>query len=153
MLAWLLPAVVGMMLAVPVSQWTGSAAVGRWFRRMGVLRVPTELESPAIVTQAQATYPIYRDVAAAAPDLLAIAADRKNLERHLALVDRAPHDQGIDPVDPVQATANLKIERAGTRQDAVAVLTPQECARVQSVPELLLRISALPDRAEVADEE
>jgi membrane glycosyltransferase len=139
MLAWLLP----------LSQWTGSAAVGRWFRRIGILRVPTEAEPPAIVKKAQEIYPIYRDVAAAAPDLLTIASDRENLERHLALVDPAPHDD----IDLVRATANLKIERAGTRQEAVAVLTPQECARVQSMPELLLRIFALPDRAEVADEE
>jgi membrane glycosyltransferase len=149
MLAWLLPAVVGMVLAVPLSQGTGSASVGRWFRRLGILRIPTEAEPPAIVKQAREIYPIYRDVAAAAPDLLTIATDRENLERHLALVDRATHDD----IDPVQATANLKIEKAGTRQEAVAVLTPQECARVQSMPELLLRIFALPDRAEVADEE
>lgn len=153
MLAWLLPAAVGMVLAVPLSQWTGSPAVGRWFRRAGILRVPTEVDLPAIVKQAQAVYPVYRGVAAAAPDLLAIAADREHLERHLALVDRAPHDDGIDPLDPVQATASLKIEKAGTRQDAVALLTPQESARVQSVPELLLRIFALPDRAEVTHEE
>lgn len=148
MLAWLLPAVVGMVLAVPVSQLTGSSGVGRWFRRMGVLRIPCERQPPAIVIRAQETYAAYSDVVASTPDLLAIATNREILERHLTLVDRAPHDDGIDPV---QATANLKIQRAGCREDAVALLTPQESARVQSVPELLLRIVELPDRKQITD--
>jgi membrane glycosyltransferase len=141
MLAWLLPAVVGMVLAAPLSQWTGSAVVGRFVRRLGFLRVPVEANTPEIVRQAQATYSVYKDVAAHAPSLLALAADRESLERHLSLVDRPPAD---DAIDPIQATANVKLLKAETREDAVALLTPEECARVQSVPELLVHLFELP---------
>jgi hypothetical protein len=72
---------------------------------------------------------------------LALAADRESLERHLSLVDRPPAD---DAIDPIQATANVKLLKAETREDAVALLTPEECARVQSVPELLVHLFELP---------
>ena len=150
MLAWLLPAVVGMVLAAPLSQWTGSAVVGRFFRRLGILRVPGEAKMPEIVRQAQATYAVYKDVAAHAPGLLAIAADRESLERHLSLVDRPPAD---DAIDPVQATANVKLLKAENREDAVALLTPEERSRVQSVPELLVHIFELPAKQRSFEEQ
>jgi len=48
-LPWLLPALVGLALAVPVSVAISSGHVGRWFKRLGLLEVPEERHVPAIV--------------------------------------------------------------------------------------------------------
>ena len=90
MAAWLSPAALGMMAAVPLSLLTGSPRVGRWPRRLRLLGTPEEIEPAAIARTMDGRYPIYRDVVAHAPDLVAIAADNEKLQRHLALTDRNP---------------------------------------------------------------
>ena len=88
MAAWLSPAAIGMVAAVPLSLLTGSSRIGRWPRRLRLLLTPEEVEPPAIARQMEVSYPHYREVVAHAPDLVAIAADNQKLRRHLALTDR-----------------------------------------------------------------
>ena len=40
--AWMTPVIVGLMLAIPLAQWTASPAAGRCLRRMKLLLVPEE---------------------------------------------------------------------------------------------------------------
>jgi membrane glycosyltransferase len=145
MVAWLLPAAVGMVAAVPLSLFTGSSQVGRWPRRLRLLRTPEEAEPPAIARTVSLTYPLYRDAVARAPDLFAIAADSEKLRRHLALTDSRPQG-GLQAIEADEAIANLKVRSAETLEDAVAHLTSRERAHVQSTPELLLLLSRLPRR-------
>jgi membrane glycosyltransferase len=145
MFAWLLPATVGMVAAIPLSVFTGSARVGRWSRWPRLLRTPEEAEPPAIARAASATYPLYREAVARAPDLLAIAADSEKLRRHLALTDRGLQG-GLKEIAATEATAHLKVHSAETLEDAVAHLTARERAHVQSTPELLRLLSSLPRR-------
>lgn len=143
MAAWLLPAVVGMVAAVPLSLVTGSPRIGHWPRRLRLLGTPEELEPSAIAQTMNARYPAYRDAVAHAPDLVAIAADSEKLQRHLALTDRSRGDRPRT-IDAAEATADLKVRSAKTLEDAVANLTPRERAHVQSAPELLRLLSRLP---------
>ncbi len=147
MAAWLLPAAFGMVAAVPLSLVTGSSRIGRWPRRLRLLRTPEEAEPPAIARALDAAYPLYREAVAHAPDLVAIAADGEKLQRHLALTDRGAGD-GPRPktIDAAEATADLKVRSAETLEDAVAHLTPRERAHVQSAPDLLHLLSRLPRR-------
>jgi membrane glycosyltransferase len=145
MVAWLLPAALGMVAAVPLSLFTGSPRVGGWPRRLRLLRTPEEAEPPAIERTTNATYPLYREAVARAPDLVAIAADSEKLRRHLALTDHNPGG-GRKEIEAVEATADLKVRSAETLEDAVAHLTPRERAHVQSAPNLLLLLSRLPRR-------
>jgi membrane glycosyltransferase len=142
MLAWLLPAVAGMLLAPPLSRLTASAAVGRRVKRLGLLRTPEETQVPAIALAAEAALPIYREALARTPALVDVVRDAKLLERHLALTDRAP-PPGME-VDAVEAAAEKKIRDATGQKEAIARLTPQEQARVQALPSLLhlLRLRA-----------
>jgi membrane glycosyltransferase len=143
MTVWLLPAVLGMIAAIPLSLLTGSSRISRWPQRLRLLRTPEEVEPAAIARTMNATYPHYRDVVAQAPDLVAIAADSEKLQRHLALTDRSQGDRS-QTIDAAQATAYLKVRSAKTLEDAVANLTPRERAHVQSAPELLFLLSRLP---------
>jgi membrane glycosyltransferase len=143
MLAWLAPAVAGMLLAAPLSMLTASAGVGRLVKRMGLLRTPEETEVPAIARAADAAIPIYREALARTPALVDVVRDATLLERHLALTDRAPPRPGWD-VDAVEAAAEKKIRDACGLEEAVARLSPQERARVQALPALLRLLSLRP---------
>ena len=49
-------AVVGMALAIPLSKLTASVNVGRYVKRLGLLRTPEESRIPAIARAAEANY-------------------------------------------------------------------------------------------------
>lgn len=143
MLAWLAPAVAGMLLAMPLSFATGAPRVGRWFSRCGLLRTPLEAQPPRVRRRMHEVLPGYRAVAAQAPDLAAVVADGEKLRRHLAMLDQVSKPF-LDPVDALAATADLKVRAAQTVEEAVARLTAQERAFVQSAPDLLLQLAGLP---------
>jgi membrane glycosyltransferase len=146
MLAWLVPAVMGMVLAAPLSGFTASASVGQGFVRAGILRVPEDSEPAPVEQEMLAAEDHYRNALAHIPDLLTIASDTQLLHRHLALLDH--QSLSSDPVDPVMATVDVKIRNAESLEDAVARLNAAERTCVESVPELLLRLSGLPRRIE-----
>lgn len=137
------PAVVPLVLAIPLSTLTSSPSVGGAFRRLGLLGTPDEAHPPAIREAVAAASAIYRDAVARTPDLAAIVRDGSLLLRHLALTDRLPVRREGE-VDPLDATSARKIREARSPEEALSFLTPQERARVQSVPGLLLQLAALP---------
>jgi membrane glycosyltransferase len=145
MVAWLSPAALGMVASVPLSLFTGSPRVGRWPRRLRLLQTPEEVEPPPIQRKMDAAYPLYREVAEGAPDLVAIAADSEKLRRHLALTERTS-GRAPGAIEAAEATADMKVRSAETLEDAVDRLTPRERAHVQSAPDLLLALSRLPRR-------
>jgi membrane glycosyltransferase len=145
MLAWLSPAVVPMILSVPVSKLTGSARVGDAIRRVGLLRTPEEAHPPAIARAAEAAYSHYRDALAQTPDLSAVCSDPILLEKHLALTDEFSLTSA-DAVDIVDAVAEKKILDAATLDDAADGLSPQERARVQARPALIRLLAGRPRR-------
>ena len=145
MAAWLLPATLGMVAAVPLSLFTGSSRVGRWASRPRLLRTPEEAEPPAIERTMKLAYPLYREAVDQAPNLVAIAADSEKLRRHLALTDHS-RGGGLKEMRRPRPRRILKVRSAETLEDAVAHLTPRERAHVQSAPELLLLLSRLPRR-------
>jgi membrane glycosyltransferase len=145
MLAWLTPAVTGMIMSIPLSLATGSWAVGWWLRTMGLLRTPLEVDPPAVRRKMEDALERYRATVAEAPDLAAIVRDGDKLRRHLAMVDQVPR-RFEDPVNALEATADLKVRAAQTVEDAVARMTVEERAFVQSAPDLLLQLAGLPRR-------
>ena len=54
LLAWMSPALLGLVLAVPLSAFMGSAAIGRGLARMGLLLTPEERTPPALAAAAEA---------------------------------------------------------------------------------------------------
>jgi membrane glycosyltransferase len=145
MLAWLTPAVAGMVMSIPLSVATGSRAIGWWLCTMTLLRTPLEVDPPAVRRNMEHALERYRATVAEAPDLAAIVRDGEKLRRHLAMVDQVPR-RFEDPVNALEATADLKVRAAQTIEDAVARMTVEERAFVQSAPDLLLQLAGLPRR-------
>ena len=143
LVAWLSPAILGLLLVVPVSGWTGSNKIGRVVRRLGLLRTPEEVDPPAVAIAAAAARPAYERAVAEAPDLAAIAANETLRATHLALTDAVP-PRPRGKIDPLEAQAIAKIEEADSIKEAVSFLTPQERAMVMATPALLGRLSSLP---------
>jgi len=143
LVAWMSPAILGLLLAVPVSGMTGSNKIGRFIRRIGLLRTPEEVDPPAVAIAAAAARPVYETAVAEAPDLVAIARDENLRAVHLALTDAVP-PRPRGKIDPLEAQAIAKIEEAGTIEEAVSFLTPAERAMVMATPTLLRRLSSIP---------
>ncbi len=150
MLAWIAPAVLGMALAIPISAMTGSSAVGWWLRTMALLRTPLEVERAPVRQKMEETLPTYRRAVEATPDLAAMVRDGEMLRRHLAMLDRTS-TRFQEPIDAVEAIADLKVRAAQNVEDAVSHLTVEERAFVQSAPDLLLQLAELPRRAHHPD--
>jgi len=145
LVAWLSPALLGLLLAVPVSGITGSNAVGRFIRRIGLLRTPEEVAPPPIVRAAAAIRPAYEAVVAQKTDLVVLAEDEAARARHLALVDRI-FERPRGHIDAVEAMSAAKIDEADDIAEAVSFLTPAERAMVLGTPSLLARLAELPQR-------
>lgn len=145
--AWLSPAILGMLLAVPISGLTGSNPVGRFIRRIGLLRIPEESMPPAIQGRMNEARPAYAEAVAAAPNLVDIVSDADLLMQHLALIDRmAPRPPGR--VDPVSALALAKVGEAATIAEAVSFLDAKERATLIATPRILEALAAKPVRPE-----
>jgi len=145
LVAWLSPALLGLLLAVPVSGITGSNAVGRFIRRIGLLRTPEEVAPPPIVSAAAAIRPVYEAAVAQKTDLVRLAEDEAARARHLALVDRIV-ERPRGHIDAVEAMSAAKIGEADDIVEAVSFLTPTERAMVLGTPSLLARLAELPQR-------
>jgi membrane glycosyltransferase len=153
LLAWLSPAVVGMLLAAPLSKVTASPAVGRFLQRLGLLRTPEETRPPAVARAADDVLPAYREAVARAPRLVEVVRDPVLLSRHLALTDRAP-SRPPGQVSQLEAVAEKKIREARDLDEAVALLAPEEQARALALPallRLLRRLAGGPDRGPAAE--
>lgn len=106
LLAWMSPALLGLVLAVPLSAFMGSARMGRMLRRMGLLGTPEERNPPALVAEAAAEAEALR-ARAHVPTLDDLLADPEALERHFAWGDPPTARRRGEP-DAALASALLK---------------------------------------------
>lgn len=65
LLHWMLPIVVGLIAAIPLSALSGSKTAGQWLARRGLLGIPEERELPAIMQRRQAFLTRFRPMTAA----------------------------------------------------------------------------------------
>ncbi len=59
LLYWMLPTVIGLILAVPLSALSGSKVAGQWLARWGLLGIPEEVTPPDIMKRRQAFLDTY----------------------------------------------------------------------------------------------
>ncbi len=141
-LAWLSPAILGMVLALPVSALGGSVAFGTATRRLGLLSTPQETIRPTIAHTALAVRRPNRIAVAATPDLATLVSDINRRQTLLAIIDRVGERRRGD-VNPVDATATMKIAQARTVDEAISYLTAEESAAVLASPDLVERLANL----------
>jgi membrane glycosyltransferase len=142
MLAWLSPAVIGLVLAAPVSRLTASAATGKSWRRLGLLITPEERAKPRIGRATMVRRPRHRATVSSTPDIRSLVLDDSRRDVHMALVDD-DHDRMREDVDPIEAMAAAKIDRSLSLEEALSRLRPEEQAIALAAPVLFARLSAL----------
>lgn len=86
LLAWMSPALLGMVVSIPLAAFVSSKGVGDGLRRIGLLTTPEECREPGIVTAAGAGEARFAETRRpeTVPDLL---GDEAALARHMAWLD------------------------------------------------------------------
>jgi membrane glycosyltransferase len=142
LLAWVSPALLGLLLSVPLSRASGSEWLGSALSRVALLRTPEELDVPALVARRGeliATAHILPD------DGLKFLA--RNREARLAHVD-GNLPRPVDPPgrpDPDAFTAQQKLVDARSLEEALGWLTRVERVEVAGSARLLNQLAQLPD--------
>jgi membrane glycosyltransferase len=142
LLAWVSPALLGLLLSVPLSRISGSVWVGRVLSRIALLRTPEEVDQPSLIRRRREL------VARAAPlpvDALSYLA--RNGEARMAHSNgnlERPSDPRGRP-DPHALTAAQKLSDAGSLSEALDWLSPIERIEVAADPRLLGQLALLPD--------
>jgi membrane glycosyltransferase len=130
LLAWMSPALLGLVLAVPLSAFVGSAAAGRALARIGLLMTPEERRPPALEGEAHAEAEALRLRVTTPAGLPGLLADPEALERHLAWSDPPTSRRPGEP-DAALAGALLKLadglpaERLDPRESFAVLAAPQ----------------------------
>jgi membrane glycosyltransferase len=135
MFLWLLPAVAGLLLAVPLSALTASRRVGRAFQRAGILRIPEESSEPQVGLIAVGLRDLYRSASTSLGGLPLLFKDERRRRIHVALIDRVP-DRARGAIDPTEAVAFAKMAEAQSPDEALTFLTKAETAFVLASPDL-----------------
>jgi membrane glycosyltransferase len=108
LLAWMSPALLGLVFAAPVSAFVGSARAGRGLGRLGLLTTPEERAPPPLAAAAEREAAALRARAPAPKGLGPLLADPDALARHLAWLDAATSRRPGDP-DAALAGALLRL--------------------------------------------
>ncbi|HEX3847556.1 MAG TPA: glucans biosynthesis glucosyltransferase MdoH [Steroidobacteraceae bacterium] len=142
LLAWLSPALLGLLLAVPLSRASGSEPLGRLLSRLALLRTPEEVEVPALVARR-------RELIGQAPPppsdgLRHLARHRDSRLTHIICNLARPADPRGQP-DPHAFTAEQKLKDARSLDEALRWLTPIERVEVAGDARLLNQLALLPD--------
>ena len=142
LLAWLSPALLGLLLAVPLSRASGSESLGRVLSKLALLRTPEESHTPALVARRQE---LVRGAEALPQDgLRHLARHRGSRLSHVnGNLARTPDPRGHP--DPYAFTAEQKLKDARSLDEALAWLTAVERVEVAGSARLLNQLTLLPD--------
>jgi membrane glycosyltransferase len=143
--AWMTPVIAGLILAIPLAQWTANPAAGLGMRARKLLLTPEESDAPDILRRANALAAEMKGLDPRGA-LERLAADPALLAAHRAMLPSAgPRKAG--EVDIARVVGLAKLEDCTTLRDAAAVLTRAETMAILSDPRGLDRLAAL-DRAQ-----
>jgi membrane glycosyltransferase len=142
LLAWVSPALLGLLLSIPLSRASGSRTLGGALSKLGFLRIPVEVDVPALVRRRAA---LIAEARALPEDGLRYLA--RNREARLVQIEgnlpRPPDPPGHP--DPNAFTARQKLLDAHSLEQALEWLTRVERIEVASSEQLLNHLSLLPD--------
>ena len=141
LLAWMSPALLGLILAVPISAFMGSARAGRGLARLGLLVTPEERRPPALAEAAEREAEALRATGIPPDGISDLLADPPALARHLAWAD-AETGRPVGASDASLASALLKIAD-GLSLDR---LDPREAFAVLASPRTLSGLADRPRR-------
>ena len=130
LLLWMLPVVLGLALAIPLTAATAERRLGQTLRRIGLLRTPEEHCPPEVLRRAAE---LHRELAAKeasyADNIRRLLADPKLLDAHRRMLPQERRARR-DPVDTVLLSGLAKLEEEETLDEALARLTTTETTAV-----------------------
>lgn len=145
LLAWLSPAIFGLLLSVPLSALTGSLSIGSWVRRLGLLRTPEETDQPAVVARRDLLVDWYETKIAEMPSLEIQLLRPELTQRHLALTpEPALIEEENGDFHSDVALARVKLLDAPSQAQALVWLNERELALLLATPSLYRQLVALP---------
>jgi len=142
LLAWLSPAIAGMLLSVPLSMITSSWKIGATVKKWGILRTPDEVVYPQIRQSMNEMLVIYEAAINQTPDLLEIVTDPQWRDIHNGLIDPVP-ERPRGQISEIEATAAMKIQEATKVSEAISYLNKQEKSLVLSTQVLFKALTDL----------
>ena len=139
--AWMTPVIVGLILAIPLAQWTANPAAGRRMRSRKLLLTPEESEPPEILERANA---LAAELANSdrRSGLERLFADPALLAAHRAMLPQGtPRKRGEVEIALVVGLA--KLEDCTAVEEAAAMLPRAEIMAILTDPRGLDRLAAL----------
>jgi membrane glycosyltransferase len=142
LLAWVSPALLGLLISVPLSQASGSPLIGGMLGKLGLLRTPEEVEAPALLKRRAELVAIAPHLP---PDGLQYLA--RNRDARLTHIEgNLPRPaEPLGSPDPNTFTAQQKLLDARSLDEALQWLTRVERVEVAGSPQLLNQLAQLPD--------
>ena len=123
---WMSPVVLGLALAIPLVALTSRRFGG--LARIGVLRIPEEVQQPLVLARANA---LHREFAAVTGDKVAtparLRADPELLAAHRAMLP-PPRRPGIDKLNVPLLIGRARLEEAAHPDHVWSVMTREEQA-------------------------
>ncbi len=136
---WMLPVILGLLLAVPLAAWTGRRGAGQAARRLGLLRIPEETQPPPVL---QRTAVLQAEAHGPEDSILALLRDPELLAAHRAMLP-PPRRPRLDPLNVPLLTGRARLAEADDLASAWRSLEPMERMAVLSDGAALDRLVAL----------
>jgi membrane glycosyltransferase len=143
---WMLPVILGLALAVPLVGWTGRRGAGDALRCLGLLLIPEERRTPAVLDRANALCRELRAQAAAPVEAVQhLAQDPALAQAHRRMLP-PPRRPRIDPIDPALLLGMARVEEADSLKEVLPALSRTEKAALLGNARGLDRLLALAGR-------
>ena len=141
---WMSPTIIGLVLSIPLSAASSSLALGLTLKRLNLLLIPEERETPPVIARANTLQADYQALNFDEADgLEALALDQALCEAHLGMLPPVPRRHRGD-IDSERAVAEAKLADAQTLSDAINWLKPKERSLILSDRALLHLVTNLP---------
>jgi membrane glycosyltransferase len=128
---WMLPVILGLLLAMPLAALTARSSAGIRLRKLGLLLIPEEREPPRVLVRANELAAAHADQSAH----IAMLLQSNQLRRAHAdmLTPLPPHEKG--QIDRDLVLAKAKLEEAETVDEVVDFLAANELRALLADPE------------------
>lgn len=143
LLGWMLPAIVGLCVSVPLSVVTASQKVGMWLKNLSLLSTPEEVQVPKIVLDVERKQKEYSSQLEQVWEIRSLLKNPRLLALHLEMIDqRLAHVPG-SPIDPLDALVIVKVNEAQSLDEVLQLLSNAEIGYLLGNAELLKKLSKI----------
>lgn len=140
---WMSPVILGLVLAIPLVVFTGSAAVGRALREAGLMLIPEETAPPHELTRTDAARTeLAAEQLGPSEAVAQLAADDRLLEHHCDMLPPR-RARGVDSIDLPLATGVAKLDVVDDLPTVLALLDRREKAALLADAASVLRLVLL----------